>query len=104
MAAEGVLRFVMVRPAKLPPPTAAGVVVGGTTMESPLFQRLREAADAGRDRESLARLAREHGAERPAHEVDVTPLLARLDDAEDRTAPTSSSACRRSSTTSTSER
>ena len=85
MAAEGVLRFVMVRPATLPPPTAAGVVVGGTTMESPLFQRLREAADAGQDRESLAQLAREHGTERPADEVDVTPLLARLDDAGDRT-------------------
>ncbi|MEU3626717.1 hypothetical protein [Amycolatopsis coloradensis] len=85
MAAEGVLRFVMVRPAKLPPPTAAGVVVGETGVESPLFQRLREAADAGQDRESLAQLAREHGTEHPADEVDVSPLLARLDEAEDRT-------------------
>jgi hypothetical protein len=72
----------MVRPAKLPASTITGVAVGGITVESPLYQRLREVADAGESRDALAQLARDRRAGIAASALDVTPLIARLDEAE----------------------
>lgn len=77
MAAEGILRFVAVRPAKLKQQPSTGVSVGDQPMDSPLALRLEQAVVDGADHGRLSEIAGGH--ETRGAGLDVGPVLAWLD-------------------------